>query len=332
MTAVANLWEWLLWPLVFLCSAGIDSIYCGLESGMYAMNKIRLDIRAEEGHATSRFLKRMLAHPNNMLAVLLIGTNLMRYIATFAITSMFMLGGASNDEVRWLTIAVTTPLLFVIGDAVPKNVFHRDADKCVYATSWLMRVSNILFKITLLSPFVLAISSLMMRLTGGNRAKVHHRTEGLGTVLSEGTATGVLTHNQSIMAERLMQLRNVTLADVMIPMRSVVRASRNVDRDRLMRIYRQNDFSRIPLLDGAGQVVGLLNMFEALTDPEDRDPSVIMTPPLRLDRSLPVSRALFVMQRAHAVMAVVHDNRYRDVGIVTVKDLVEEIVGEIEDW
>ena len=87
-----------------LCAA-----FCGLETGVYVLNKARLDLRAERGWQSAKLLKAMLARPGNLLVVLLVGTNLAAYLVTFAISAMFLLSGAGR-RTEWYTIAAATPL------------------------------------------------------------------------------------------------------------------------------------------------------------------------------------------------------------------------------
>ena len=91
---------WVLWPAVLAICIGLDAMFCGLETGIYVMNKNRLDLHAEAGQPAARFLQRMLQTPDRLLAVLLIGTNLTRYASTFAITAMFFLAGHQAHALR----------------------------------------------------------------------------------------------------------------------------------------------------------------------------------------------------------------------------------------
>jgi CBS domain containing-hemolysin-like protein len=322
---------WLVWPLVMVCAALLDSIYCGMETGIYTLNKIRLDLHAEAGHRSARFLRSMLRKPNNLLAVLLIGTNICRYAATFAITSMFAMGGAGEMSEIY-TIIVATPVLFVIGDAVPKGVFQRLGDRVVYAFTWLIRVSNVVFRVTLLSPLVTAISSVLMKITGAAKTDAPLAHDGVTGAVIEGQASGVLTHFQSVMADRVMRMRDVRLRDVMIPMQEVVRAPASLGRSDLARLYGQHDVSRIPLLDESAQVVGILDVYDVLATNDDRQPFEMMMPPCMLDWKTHVADALYQMRTRKAVMSIVEDTGGRHAGIITIKDLVEEIVGELQAW
>jgi CBS domain containing-hemolysin-like protein len=134
------------------------------------------------------------------------------------------------------------------------------------------------------------------------------------------------------MADRVMKIAEVALRDVMIPIGRAVSAPLEVDAQRLIALVGDHNCSRLPLLDGRGQVAGILNIYDALTDRSVARPADKAVVPLVMPQDLVVTDALYRMQRANAHMAVVADAAGSHVGIVTIKDLVEEIVGELEAW
>ncbi|MHC4983884.1 MAG: CNNM domain-containing protein [Planctomycetota bacterium] len=322
---------WFIWWGVLLVSVAMDALFCGLETGIYVMNKVRLDLHADAGRRPAVVLQRMLRNPPNLLTVLLIGTNLCRYAATFSITAMFLQAGYGHRS-GWLTIAVATPLLFVLADSAPKGVFQRLGATAVYRLCWLLRGADIVFKATGLSPLVRGISGAAMFLTRTERAKDQTlRTAGLPAILAEGRASGVLTDFQSVMAGRVEQIGNVRLSDVMNPMSRVVTAPLGVSREELRRLMSEHNYSRIPLMTAQGRVAGVLDIYEALISDDDVSPAEKKTDPPILPAEMSVTDALYRMQREHKVLAIVESGD-RHVGIVTVKDLVEEIVGELAAW
>lgn len=328
----ATQWHlWAVWAGVLLVGTIFSGIYSGLETGIYALNKFRLDLRAEAGDKRARRLKRLLDNYNSLIVVLLIGTNLSTYAATFAISAMFvMLGAAHNTE--WYTIATATPILFILGESVPKNVYRKLAERLVYRLAWFLSASTILFRITLISPVVRGFTWLLMRLTPvARRGAIPGRHEGFAAILAEGRASGVLTHSQSIMADRVMRISRVTLADVMVPLAEAFCAPRNISREHLVQLASRNAYSRLPLTDGPNTVAGILDIYEVLLDDSDALPRDLATVPLELPSDLSVTDALYRCQRSRTNMAVVAASS-KHVGIVTIKDLVEEIVGELEAW
>jgi len=318
---------WATWSAVLVTATGLCGLYCGLETGTYVLNKIRLDLRAEAGDRRARLLRRMLARPNRLLAVLLIGTNLSSYAVTFAVTTMFVLAG-HGEGAEWYALAVATPLLFVLGDSVPKGVFRRLAETLTYRLSWLLAVSDVLFNVTGLAPLVRGVSWLVMLPMRRRRSVADER---LSMIFAEGHASGVLTHMQSVMVDRVMHIADVTLADVMVPLAEVVSIRPDTTRPELLEIVRQSNHSRLPVLGESGQVVGILDIYDVLTDQAVARPAERMGTPLALPAETTVTEALYRMQREHRMMAVVQADA-RPAGLVTIKDLVEEIVGELEEW
>jgi len=332
MTAAMSAWElagWILWSLVVVVATVFDGMFCGMETGIYVMNKIRLDLRAEAGSRPARVLRGMIRQPNNLLAVLLIGTNLGRFVSTFAITSMFVMAGHAA-RAEWYTLAVATPLMFVVSDSVPKGVFQRRGEALVYRFGWLLRGADLLFKATGLSYLVRAVAGGIMRLLRARpiASDEHHP----GAILAESFAAGVMTHPQSVMADRVMRIGTLTLADVCRPLSGAVTATLDAAREPLRECVQRHNYSRLPVIDETGQVAGILDVYDILASEGELDVRAVMTPPLVLSGTLDVAAALYRMQRGRSAMAVVAQESGRHVGIVTIKDLVQQIVGEIGEW
>lgn len=333
-------WPYLMWLAVAVAAAALSFGYSGLETGIYMMNKIRLDLRAETGSRAARTIRKIVSDQSRFLAILLIGNSLATYAASFAISAMFVLAGYGEHS-EWLALAVATPLLFVLCESVPKNVAYRQSERLVYRLSGLLSVSDLVFRWTALLGLVRGVSSLLMKLTGARqKGYIPMGHEGLSAVVAEGHASGVLTHMQTIMADRVMHIGKVKVRDVMIPLGLVVTAPVKVDRPKMLELVAAHNFSRFPLQGEGGQIVGILNVYDALAEDQqvaDRQagPAVLETkapPPLVVSDSASVTDALYRMQRTHSPMAVVADKAGRHVGIVTIKDLVEEIVGELDAW
>ena len=332
IAAVTDMATVMLWLGVVVAGAALSGLYSGLETGVYVLNKTRLDLHAETGRRSARILKRMLGNYSNLLAVVLIGTNLANYAATFAVTALFLLAGA-GDRAEWYTIATATPVLFIVGESVPKLVFQRLAERLVYRLWWVLSVSSALFTACGVSPLVRGFSSLMMRLTPGASGKhVRSGQDGFAAIVAEGRAAGVLTDFQSSMADRVVRIGRVTLARVMQPMRSVMFAPEDISRDELIELLRTHNYSRVPLLNADGKVTGILDVYDVMLGEASVTPGERAVAPLVLSGETPVTDALYQMQRLGKTMAIVEDDDSRHTGLVTLKDLVEEIVGELEVW
>lgn len=332
MIAMSPTAAWSIWLAVLAVCAALSFLFSGMETGVYVMNKIRLDLRAENGQRSAQLLQKLTRRPGNLLAVLLIGITVVEYGVVFAVSMLFVLAGY-GEQAQWYTLAVATPLLFVFCESIPKNIFQRLAERLVYSLAWLLGASNWLLNCLGLAPLVRAYSHLLNRFMEPGK-NVNHAMghEGLAVAMAESQAAGLLTHFQSIMADRIMHIARVRLADVMIPMPRVLRAPRDIRRDSLIALTRDHPYSRVPLMNADGQVAGIVSIFDVLLAAESVRPQDVMTEPLLLTAHTAVNDALVRMQQRAAAMAIVHDRAGRHVGLVTMKDLVEEIVGELEAW
>ncbi len=323
---------WVGWSVLLVICTVLSSMYSGMETGAYAINRIRLELRCESGSRAGRFLRKMLHNSNNLLSVLLIGTNLSRYVATFCVTTMFVMGGYERSA-GWCTLAIATPVMFVLGDAVPKSIFRRAPETLMYRTVWLLRWSNRIFNVAGLGLVVRGISALFMRLTGAHRL---HRNPlehlGIASIVAEGRASGLLTQYQSRMADRVMTISRVTLRNVMKPMDQVVTVAKDTTREELLGIIRSHDYSRLPILDESKQVIAVLDILDVLGETDEPGATATPSHPLSLSDKMNVTEGLYNLQRSKGAMGIVTDEDGKHVGIVTVKDLVEEIVGELEAW
>ncbi len=328
---------WITWCLLWvglLAGLVFSGLYSGMETGVYVFNKIRLDLLAESGRRSGRLLRRMLAAPTNLLAVLLVGNNLANYLTTFIVSTMFMLTGAERF-VELGTLAVVTPILFVLGESVPKNVFHRrhlGSETLTLRMAWFLKVSSWVYNATGLAPLVRGFSAVLLRAlraAPAGRSPLAH--EGVSAVVAEGAASGVLTQFQSLMADRIINIRQVTLWDAMKPMHLVATIPGDAGRDAILKIVTDHNYTRFPVVGPGGNVTGILDIYDVLTADGDAPLVARASGPLVLQASMTISDALYSMQRRHTAMAVVAQQQ-KHVGIVTIKDLVEEIVGELEAW
>jgi len=333
MMADVAIFTWAFWLLLCIANVGMVGFFTGLEIGVYRLNTVRMELLAETGDAAAVTMRTLSRSPNRLLAVLLIGTNIHHYVATFAVSTMFVMAGCL-DHVEWYTLAATTPLLFVLGDSVPKNVQQRLGDARVYRRAWVLRWADRIFLLTGLTLLVRFFSEGLLWLLhrGREDASPHLGHEGLKAIVAEGQAVGALSSDQADMAGRVMMLSDVHLREAMQPLASAETIQPGMSRTELLEFIREKGHTRLPICDPAGQVLHILNVYDVLADESGQSPDSLALPPVVLQADLQVSDALLAMQRVRRSLAVVANPAGRHVGIVTIKDLVEEIVGELEEW
>lgn len=315
----------------------LSFLYSGLETGSYAVNKIRLDLRAESDRPGAHRARRLLAmhsRPGRALIVLLIGNNLANYLASAGM--VMILTGAGWVHADWYSVAILTPVIFIFCELLPKNLFHHHGETLVYVFSGFLDFSRRVFTALGLVGLIRVLMWLVMKLTGrrlGRHDGPLVRAQFVSGILAEGQAGGALTQTQSLIAERVVNISNVRTRDVMVPLNEAVLVDESVKTGQIRELLHQHGHPRFGVYSGQrDNIIGVLNAYDVLLDESGSAPSVHIKPALELPENLGVIEALVRLQRRGEVMGLVVSPTDRCVGVVTIKDLVEEIVGELEQW
>ncbi len=315
----------------------LGAAFCsGTEMGLYCVNRLRARLQAEqEPTLRNRALWWVLRHPEDAVVSVLLGNNLVNYLLTVSAAAFAVVVlDLSPDRAEYYMAAVLSPLVFVFGDVVPKNWFRVDSDRLMRTSSPLLaalqaffRFSGILFLLRLLSRTVGRIMG-----QGPLKGLDSPRAEVVG-LLREGGAEGAITDDQAQIIERVMTLSDVTVGSIMIPLRQVVTVPVDADRAALEQLIEASRHSRLPVVAGSQRgFVGVVDIHDVLAEEGDYPVQRCMRPPLRIPANESAASALVQIQRTEAALAVVTDTGHGDVGILTLKDVMDEIFGELPEW
>ena len=274
--------------------------------------------------------------PEELVITMLLGTNVTDYVATAFTAALLLRASVHENLTEVYATAIVTPLILVFGGIIPKDWFRRESDRLMYAMALPVTVCLRLARATGLVWLLRGLTHLLIRRLDPQH---HTRQEDLLPrtrtlrLLREGAAGGGLTLLQRDLMDRVMNITETPVAQVMIPLRRAATVSRDIVRDDLLRIARMAHFSRLPVYEGDSQrIVGVVNVYDVLADAQRRPVAEHVRDVFRLSARSSVSGALLEMQRERHVMAVVEDSNGRCLGILTIKDLAEEIIGDIEAW
>ena len=160
---------WAFWVAVYVVNVAASGIFSGMETGIYLLNKVRLELQAATGDRPAIRLRTFISNSDNALSVMLIGTNIHSYLATFAISAMFVMAGL-GDQAEWLTLLVATPLAFVFKDSLPKAIFTRTPERQTRRFSMVLSVADVLFRFTGLSLLVRFFARGVLLILGRGKA------------------------------------------------------------------------------------------------------------------------------------------------------------------
>ncbi len=322
---------WLVMGAVFGLLA--SSFFSGAEMGVYSVNNVKLRVEAGHGSRAARRLLGLVRHYESLVITTLVGTNIADYVVTACITALALRAAGVAGAELYATLIVT-PAVLVFGNIIPKERFRRDnyALMTRFATPlsvfvWIVRLTGLEWLLTQLSRALVRWVDPSQLV---NDRDLLPRARAL-KLLREGAERGGLTAFQRDAFDRIMQLSRTRVARVMVHRSRAASAPENISRDDFLRIARMAHFARLPVYRGDPRnVVGVVSVFDVLMDEQERPVADFVRPVLTLRLSEPATRALRRMQAEHQVMAVVVDSRGRCVGLLTIKDLLEEIIGAVE--
>lgn len=328
--------DYALWSFVSIAFWLIlAAFFSGTETGMYSLNRFRLGTRAEGGDADALRLQGLLARPGDLICTLLVGTNLSIYIATAQCTALVdCLGRWPNRVVPAIVTTVAmSPLVLIFAEMIPKELFRRRSETLPYDVSRSVRVFSIVFRPPVL--LIRGIVGVLERGLGLSKEKedLFFGRQELADLISVGAREGVISSHQADMARKIMKLHKVKLGNVMIPLDRITMIEQSASVQTLLDVAEGRRHSRIPVFDRIRtNVTGVANIFDVFYEPERGETvSDYVEPLMRLPHETLTSHALPALQREKRVMALVEDDGV-PVGVVTIKDLVEEIAGDLSDW
>lgn len=319
--------------LLFLLASGF---YSGTEMGLYRANRVRIQLEADHRpRSRAGTLSRLIKNPQETVLAIVLGTNVANYLLTVSAAEvagrMFTIEPTRADFYVPLMLA---PLVFVFGDVVPKNWFQADANRLMMWAAPLLRVTHMVFKWTGVLWLLRSLTRLLLRWTGyrWEEAWTNPRIEVVG-LLQEGGAYGALTLEQTRIIDRVMNLANVHVGSIMVPRRKVATIPATVTAEQFRSVVQARPYSRLPVVGKEPRrILGVVTVHHVLADEEGFSIERHLRPPLHVSANTSTAAALLKLQQAEAAMAIVTDPRRGWVGIITLKDVVEEIFGGLAAW
>lgn len=319
-----------------IVALALSAFFSGTETGVYCLNHVRLSVRAGQNDSRAKLLTSLMQRPQDLVITTLLGTNIADYLATVCVTALLLRLAAGENLAEAYATAVLTPLILVFGGVMPKDWFQRQSDRLMYAMAlpltWCRRVAYWTGLLWLLGKLTHALIRWIDPRRAEGEEDLLPRAR-IRRLLSEGAASGGLSAFQRDTLERVMSISRVRLANVMVPRRRAAIVPIDIPREDLLRIARMAHFSRLPVFrDHPRHIVGIVNVYHVLTDDQERPIAEYVREAIFLRASETVPAALVKMQQARQVMAIVTDRDGNCLGLFTIKDLVEEIVGDLEAW
>lgn len=307
----------------------MDGLFSLAEMALVAADRHKLTERARRGDRGATIALRLLEQPDRALATTLTGTNLCIVLATVLATSHFL--PRLGDKAPWVSIGVITPLVMLIGEIVPRSFAQPRADRLAGAAArfvWVARVA--------LYP-VVAVASFLARILSrpfGGVPPLHGMVtrEELRLILSMSRSGSDVEAHERAMVRRVFHFGETKVADISRPLVHVVALPEDATCRDVAEAAARSGYSRYPVYrDRIDHVVGYLHVIDVVGLRPDEPVLSLMRRALYVPELMPIDELLRKFQEAGVSFAVVVDEYGGVTGIVTAEDVVEEVVGEIED-
>ena len=320
----------------------LGGLFSGAETGLYQLSRLRLRLGIEKKRLSFAVLGKVMRDSPGLLLSMLIGTNLANYLATSIVTLILLSKMEVEHTAELLATLLIAPTLFVFSELVPKNIFFYRADSLMPCFAPILFAFHKFFTWSGVVPLLRFISRVLTRLGGApvtaKAAVPDMRSYHIKAIFQETREEGFLSPVQADIINRIVSIPNVTIRSVMTPINKVEMAEGNCDKSALLDKLKKSAFTRLPVYDRwPANIVGFINIYEVLGPGQEFTDLRNFTKPIRkLAADTTVSDAISIMQKENQKIVLVtrvgHLGRERPVGIVTMKDLVEELLGELTEW
>ena len=310
----------------------LSAFFSSAETAMTTVNRIRIQALMEQGDKRAIILDKVISNSSKMLSTILIGNNIVNISASSLVTTL-TIQVLGNVYVGAATGALTL-IILLFGEITPKTLAALHAEKIA-----LSYAKIIYFLTILLTPVVFIVGKLangvMYLLRVDPNAKANPMTEHeLRTLVNVSQEDGVIEREEKQMIYNVFDFGDSTAKDVMIPRIDMTFVDINATYDELMEIFREDMHTRFPVYEeNTDNIIGIINIKDLILYPKNQEFSIqnILREPYFTYEYKRTADLMVEMRKASVNLAIVLDEYGSTAGLVTLEDLLEEIVGEIRD-
>lgn len=310
----------------------LSAFFSSSETALTTVSRIKIRTMANEGDARAKMVQKVTANTQKMLSAILIGNNVVNISASSLATVLFMnLFGSSGAGIA---TGIMTLLVLIFGEITPKNMASHQALRMS------LKVAGIIYALTVvLTPVIFVVNHIcgfIIRLAGGDKDdKKSQMTEAeFRTIVDVGNESGAIENEEKDYINNLFDFSDTEVRELMIPRIDATMINVNWSYAKVRSVFLEEMYTRIPVYDtDTDHVVGILNMKDLLKQKEGEQFSLrsYLREPFFTYEFKNADELFNQMRKKRIHMAIVLDEYGSVSGIVTLEDLLEELVGDIQD-
>ena len=318
----------------------VAAMASGTETALTSVSRLRVRFLAEQGSKAAAILQRLRADPNRFLSTVLFVNTLALIVASTATAllseSVFIQWGVPMGWRIWLTLldsVVLSVILLIAAEVTPKTLAITHAERVALAAAGPVdKLAGAL------GPILWVVTFVSRGLTGGHAARAPYLSEEeLMSVLHVSEEQGVIEEQEHQMIHGIIEIGDKTVREIMIPRTDIVAVERHEDLREVVKLFKEHRHTRMPVYErNIDHVVGLIHtkdllLFYTLSSSQKFDMDKLLRPIEHTPEQKKVDELLHDMRTKKVHMMIVVDEYGGTAGLVTLEDLLEEIVGEIRD-
>ena len=334
-----NAQQWIEAIVLVVCFF-ISALASATETALISVGRLRVRFLAEQGSKAAGILQKLRADPNRYLSTVLFTNTLALIVASTTTTllsdSLFQAWGVPDEWQLWLVLVVSfvlSVILLIAAEVTPKTLAIRYAERVALAAAGPVdRLASAL------GPILWAVTLISRALTGGRAARAPFLTEEeLLTLLHVSEEAGVIEEQEHQMIHGIIEIGDKTVREIMVPRTDIVAIEKNASLKEIVKVFKEHRHTRVPVYEGdLDHIVGLLHtkdllLFYTLSSAQKFDIDKILRPIKFTPEQKKVDELLHEMRMEKVHMMIVVDEYGGTAGLVSLEDLLEEIVGEIRD-
>ena len=310
----------------------LKGFFSGSEIALVNSDKVKLTARANQGNRGAKEVLDLFKTPDVMLGTTLVGTNIATVALTTLVTVLFIrLFGTRGDFYAFL---VFTPVLLILGEIVPKSVFQQKSDEVAPIAIYPLKLFSVIFYPII---FVFSrVARLLARLLGGGKVdqNLFMTREQIRSVVEMTERTSSIDAFDRGRIRRVIRFGDTTVGEAMIPISEVTAINHNRGILRAVATVRRKGYNRLPVYKGnISNIVGIVtlttwDLMEKATAEKKLDD--LIQPAQYVLQFQTIDQLLPILRQREDHMAIVVDEYGSAIGIITMEDIVEEVVGDID--
>ena len=320
--------------VIVIILAVFSFFFSASETSIIGLSRIRLRHMLKQGLKRAQSIQRLVTKLDKLIAAILIGNNIVNIAISSIVTSIFV----QIYGYRWgvvISTFVTTMILLIFCEVTPKILSAKHPEKIALLTAPIMEKAIIILKPLII--FFIAISNFILKIFGvgpSERSPLITEEE-LRTMIEIGKEDGVLSEEERKMLHRIFEFGDTKLSDVMVSKDKIVAVNVNTNSEDLLNIFVEEGHARLPVYSGSvDNIVGVVHAQDLLYILREKGLFLLqdlLREACYVSGSMRVNELLRRFQAEKIQIAIITDKEKKALGLVTLEDLLEEIVGEIEE-